>query len=135
MRLNRQWQPDAKQHKEQQLLVKSRLKILSRERNIVLMRECRVCGCERSTIWAKFIENESYFFRRRERTFSAFVCWPCMTKRFLEFESNTLALTWWGMIGFFLGPIYLTANLIEYLWKSTRLAQSKFAGNAPSGSA
>ena len=79
------------------------------------MRPCKVCGCEKPTRWILFTENISYLVARRERTFSGFVCFPCMGKRFVEFELKTLLFTWWGIIGLFLGPAYLLANLTEYI--------------------
>jgi len=61
-----------------------------------------------------FEENISYFFERRYRKFSGNLCFACTTKTFAAFELRTLFGTWWGIIGFFLGPLYILHNLIEY---------------------
>ncbi len=79
------------------------------------VRRCKVCGLERKTRYALFNENISYFFARRVRTLSGFMCARCMTIKFAEFELKTLLLTWWGLIGFFVGPAYLLENLGEYV--------------------
>lgn len=79
------------------------------------IRRCKVCERERRTRYALFNENISYFFARRVRTLSGFMCFRCMTKKFAEFELKTLLFTWWGLIGFFVGPAYLLENLGEYI--------------------
>lgn len=79
------------------------------------VRRCKVCGLERKTRYALFNENISYFFARRVRTLSGFMCVRCMTIKFAEFELKTLLFTWWGLIGFFVGPAYLFENLGEYI--------------------
>ena len=79
------------------------------------VRRCKVCERERKTRYALFNENISYFFARRVRTLSGFMCFRCMSKKFAEFELKTLLFTWWGLIGFFVGPAYLLENLGEYI--------------------
>ena len=86
------------------------------------LRPCRVCNCERQTRYVLLNENISYFVARRERTLSGFLCFSCMSKRFAEFEMNTLFFTWWGIVGVFVGPAYLLGNLIEFLKNSYHFA-------------
>ena len=107
----------AQQKKAQKTVFQARLKALAQERKTLRLRECKVCGKLKPTLWIEYTENISYFFERRERTFSAFVCIRCMGVRFLEYELNTLFFTWWGIIGLVVGPAYLAANLIQYGWK------------------
>lgn len=84
------------------------------------VRECKMCGRPKMTQWAYFQENVSYFFGRQERTLAGFVCFPCMSMSFAEFEIRTLLFTWWGIVGLFVGPAYLVTNLAEYLKLSYR---------------
>jgi len=88
-------------------------------------RECKRCGRIKSTQYVFFIENISYFFARRERTFHGHICFSCMTKTFAIFEIRTLLGTWWGIIGMISGPGYLLENLIEYMKHSYRFVRSK----------
>jgi hypothetical protein len=96
-----------------------------RETTRVERRECKRCGKIKSTQSVFFIENISYFFARRERTFHGHVCFPCMTKTFATFETRTLLGTWWGIIGIICGPGYLVENLVEYVKHSYRFMRSK----------
>lgn len=105
----------SKANEEPQAIIRERLAALERERKILRIRNCIVCGDDKATFWVEYTENISYFYERRERTFSGFACSFCMTKRFLEYEVRTLLFTWWGLIGLFLGPAYLTGNLIEFI--------------------
>lgn len=88
-------------------------------------RTCKICCREKKTRWVMFNENISYFFARRARTFSGFVCISCMSKVFFEFEAKTLLFTWWGIIGLVLGPIYILTNLIEYVRQAAPLLLRK----------
>lgn len=94
---------------------KTTSKLLAERLSGTAIRQCKICGQTRQTRCALFNENISYVVARRERTLCGFFCFPCMTKRFLEFEGKTLALTWWGIIGLFVGPVYLVGNLGEYV--------------------
>ena len=89
------------------------------------LRECKVCRRTKLTQMACFQENMSYFVARQERNFAGFVCFPCMSMSFAKFEIRTLLFTWWGIIGFFLGPAYLVGNLGEYLKLSYRFLKAK----------
>lgn len=90
-----------------------------------VFRRCTLCGQEKHTFWVVFNQNVSYLFARRTREFAGFACLRCMTKCFAEFEVITLFGTWWGVIGFFLGPIILIGNLAEYVKGAYRLTRSK----------
>lgn len=87
-------------------------------------RTCEHCGQERVTLKAQFYENVSYFYERQQRSLDAKLCLPCAAKVFRRFTIRTLFGTWWGLIGFFLGPIILVFNtawflcmLIGFLWQ------------------
>jgi hypothetical protein len=79
------------------------------------LQQCERCGRTGYTQLVLFKENISYFFARRHREFSGHLCFSCATKTFAAFEFRTLVGTWWGIIGFFVGPFYILHNLMEYL--------------------
>ncbi len=89
------------------------------------IRKCERCGDEKSTQLVFFKENISYFFQRRERTFCKHVCFACMSKTFAAYELRTLFGTWWGIIGFFLGPVFLLSNLVEYIKNGWRFVRAR----------
>lgn len=91
------------------------------------IRECKCCGQTKITHFAAFVQNVSYLYERRERRFEGYVCLSCLTKTFALFETRTLFGTWWGIIGFFLGPFYLLWNLLQYLTCLYRFAAIKMA--------
>src|SRR5260221_5746194 len=80
-----------------------------------MTKKCDRCGRTKITSLVTYKENISYFFRRQEREFSGRVCFGCMTLKFVEFELVTLVGTWWGIIGFLLGPVFILMNLLEYI--------------------
>src|SRR5262249_3880640 len=77
--------------------------------------KCSRCGRTRCTQHAVFKQNVSYFFGRKERQFSGDLCFSCVSRTFARVELTTLFGTWWGIIGFWLGPLYIVHNLVEYI--------------------
>ena len=86
---------------------------------------CERCHAKKNTQWCFFKENVSYLFRRNERTFSGSICFRCMTRVFGEFTLKTLFGTWWGIIGAFLGPVFIGSNIIEYLKNTFKFIKGK----------
>ena len=86
---------------------------------------CAACGKFRPTQLVLFRSNVSYFFGRRDRQLCEYLCFPCMSRKFLKFEVVTLLGTWWGLIGLLLGPLYLATNLLEYAKGSLRLGWAR----------
>ena len=85
------------------------------------LRKCDLCGRTKITVSATFKQNVSFFFQRQERTLSGWMCFGCMTRKFLSFEITTLVGTWWGIIGCLLGPVFILRNLSEYLSGSFKI--------------
>jgi hypothetical protein len=69
--------------------------------------------------------NVSYFIGRRQFTLTEHLCWPCATKTFIGYELLTLVGTWWGLIGFIVGPFFLIDNIIQYVRASYCFAFKK----------
>ena len=98
---------------------------VARIQSTTVFRHCVLCGQERHTYWVSFNQNVSWFIGRQHREFTGFACLRCMTAYFIEFELVTLFGTWWGLIGFCLGPLYLIGNLLEYGKGAYRLIRIK----------
>ena len=77
--------------------------------------KCSRCGRTEYTQHLVFKQNVSYFFARKERIFSGDLCFFCASRTFASVELTTLFWTWWGIIGFWLGPLYIAHNLVEYI--------------------
>ena len=78
------------------------------------LRVCEGCNKLKSAQLIQLRMNVSYLFQRHERQTCGYLCFSCMSKTFVVYEISTLLGTWWGIIGAFLGPIYLVTNIIEY---------------------
>jgi hypothetical protein len=87
--------------------------------------KCSRCGRTEYTQHLVFKQNVSYFFARKERQFSSDLCFSCASKTFASVELTTLFGTWWGMIGFWLGPLYVVHNLVEYIIATFRFVRSE----------
>ena len=87
--------------------------------------KCSRCGRTKYTQHLVFKQNVSYFFARKERQFSGDLCFSCASRTFASVELTTLFLTWWGIIGFWLGPLYIVHNLVEYIIATFRFVRSE----------
>lgn len=93
--------------------------------------QCEVCGAPTRSKVVFLRQNISYLWGRQETTFCGRACLRCMTKLFLVFTSKTMVLTWFGIVGAALGPLYILMNCFEYLsavfgmvWRSRRRADA-----------
>lgn len=77
--------------------------------------KCMNCGNETKTVFCHFKQNVSVFFRRNEVIYSGYYCNKCINKIFLLTTTKTLFGTWWGIIGAFLGPVFIINNIKEYI--------------------
>jgi len=87
--------------------------------------KCSRCGRTKYTLHLVFKQNVSYFFGRKEQQFSGDLCFSCASRTFASVELTTLFWTWWGIIGFWLGPLYIVHNLVEYIIATFRFVRSK----------
>ena len=87
--------------------------------------KCSRCGRTKYTLHLVFKQNVSYFFGRKEQQFSGDLCFSCASRTFASVEFRTLFWTWWGIIGFWLGPLYIVHNLVEYIIATFRFVRSK----------
>jgi len=87
--------------------------------------KCSRCGRTEHTQHLVFKQNVSYFFARKERQFSGDLCFSCASRMFARAELTTLFGTWWGIIGYWLGPLYIVHNLVEYIIATFRFVRSE----------
>ena len=87
--------------------------------------KCNRCGRTKYAQHLVFKQNVSYFFARKERQFSGDLCFSCAFRTFASVELTTLLLTWWGIIGFWVGPLYIVHNLVEYIIATFRFVRSE----------
>jgi len=87
--------------------------------------KCSRCGRTEYTQHLVFKQNVSYFFARKERKLSGDFCFLCASRTFTSAELTTLFGTWWGMFGFWVGPLYIVHNLKEYIIGTFRFVHSK----------
>jgi hypothetical protein len=87
--------------------------------------KCCRCGRTKYTQHVVFKQNISYFFGRKERQFSGDFCFSCASTTFANVELTTLFGTWWGIIGFWVGPLYIVHNLVEYIIAAFRFVRSE----------
>lgn len=76
---------------------------------------CEKCGCATTAKVVLFRQNISYLYERRETVFCGRACLRCMTTMFWKFTLTTMLLTWFGVMGMILGPLYIVINCTEYL--------------------
>jgi len=93
--------------------------------NCLAISKCSRCGRTKYTQRPVFKQNVSYLFGRKKRQFSDDLCFSCTSKTFARVELTTLFLTWWGIIGFWLGPLYILHNLVEYIIATFHFVRSK----------
>ena len=76
---------------------------------------CDRCGYHKNRTQSTYRSNVSYIIQRQETTSRGNFCLSCNWQLFRRQTLITLAGTWWGIIGFFLGPVYIFQNLYNYL--------------------
>ena len=87
--------------------------------------KCSLCAQTKYTQHVIFKQSVSYFFGRQEREFSGDLCFSCASRTFASVELITLFGTWWGIIGYWLGPLYIVHNLVEYIIATFRFVRSE----------
>ena len=87
--------------------------------------KCSRCGRTKYTQHLVFKQNVSYFFARKERQFSGDLCFSCASKTFANVELTTLFGTWWGAMGFWVGPLYIIHNFEEYIIANFHFVRSE----------
>ena len=89
-------------------------------------KQCELCGGRAANAGlVYFYGNIGMFVERRRFELKAEMCGPCLHQQFLKFTAMNLFLGWWGMISFWVTPVYLVRNFDEYGQALLRLLRSK----------
>ena len=79
----------------------------------------RVCyNCHRSVPirYVEFYENMGALVVRYQRSFRGQLCRDCVGPVCWQYTRRTLIFGWWGIISFFVTPVFLINNCVRYLW-------------------
>lgn len=87
---------------------------------------CESCGAAAPTQFAELHQNIGMLFMRQSRHVHGHLCRACIERYFWQFTPTTLLLGWWGLISFFITPVYLIGNISTAI-KARRLP----AGRSP----
>jgi hypothetical protein len=79
---------------------------------------CQVCQRAVPTVSVTLMQNIGMLVARQSKTLRGPLCRPCGIQAFKSMTLTTMFLGWWGVISFFLTPIFLIANLVA--WSSLR---------------
>ena len=76
---------------------------------------CRVCRIQGlPTKHVVFHQHIGALVLRFEKKIEGWMCKACIREIFWEYTLITLFFGWWGIISFFMTPLFLTANVIQY---------------------
>jgi hypothetical protein len=78
------------------------------------MSYCQVCQQYAPTRQVTFLQNIGMLVAFRWSKASGMMCRTCGERTFKEMTTITAIFGWWGIISFFLTPIFLVVNLIGY---------------------
>lgn len=76
---------------------------------------CQVCERQVPTRAVSLQLNVGMLIMRSHRAIKGNLCRACTTRFFWEFTLITATLGWWGLISFFLTPIFLVNNGIQLI--------------------
>jgi hypothetical protein len=85
------------------------------------MRNCQGCGDMRLTRFVVFRRNTGMLIARRTHRIAGNLCKACIRRYFWNFELKNLVYGPWGLISFFVTPIYLIRNATTYVVASHKL--------------
>lgn len=83
---------------------------------------CERCGRVAPTSAVIFRQVLGFVVARSTRELSGELCRDCLGQIFRRFSLVTAVGGWWGIISFFVTPLYLAQNLRQY-WASRGLAR------------
>jgi hypothetical protein len=92
---------------------------------------CRVCKVDGPTKEVCFQQNIGMWFARRSLKLKAELCRRCMGAYFRSFTLTTLFLGWFGIISFFVTPVFIVSNVVQYLGARSLPEPGPSASNLP----
>lgn len=97
----------------------------------VELHQCEVCGVLTRAKIVCLRQNISYLWARQETVFCGRACPRCLTRMALSFTFKTLLLTWFGVVGVAVGPLYILFNVYEALSALGGVAFARMRQPAP----
>lgn len=79
---------------------------------------CQICGATGPTKHVTFRQNVGVILFRFHKKVEGHLCPRCAQKTFQEMTWITFFAGWWGIVSFFVTPVYLVLNLANYLGAS-----------------
>ena len=76
---------------------------------------CEACGVEAPTKHVEYHQNIGALIMRFHQTVEGDLCKSCVHKYFWKITVINLFLGWWGVISFFVTPVFILLNLVRYL--------------------
>jgi hypothetical protein len=98
---------------------------------------CQGCHREAPTARVTFHQHTGAVVLMFHRHITANLCQECIDRYFKEYSLHTLLLGWWGLISFFVTPVCLLMNVVNYAGakpRSEKLADGYAAVPVQSGS-
>ncbi len=80
----------------------------------IAMARCQTCGRRCTTQWVSIRQNIGLVYSRRTRTIEGELCRDCIRKYCLKYTAVNLVGGWWGVISFFVTPVFIVGNIYEY---------------------
>ncbi|HXJ71659.1 MAG TPA: hypothetical protein VNM37_02360 [Candidatus Dormibacteraeota bacterium] len=76
---------------------------------------CNACGVEAPTKHVEFHQNIGALIMRFHHTAEGDMCKSCVHKFFWRMTLVNLFLGWWGVISFFVTPVFIMMNVVRYV--------------------
>lgn len=78
-------------------------------------RGCQICGSLAPTKQVEFNQNVGYLIARSYSQIKGRLCKNCIDREFRKKTLITLFFGWWGTISFFITPVYLIGNIVNFI--------------------
>jgi ribosomal protein S14 len=79
-----------------------------------MMLRCQMCGQYATTRLVSIRQNIGAAYMRFTKIIEGELCRKCIRKYSLQYTAVNLVAGWWGIISFFVTPVYIVNNIYEY---------------------
>jgi hypothetical protein len=76
---------------------------------------CRHCGVSAPTKYVEFRRNIGMLVVRRSESIKGTLCKRCINQFFWSYTAVTLIAGWWGVVSFFVTPVFIVLNIVTVL--------------------
>ncbi len=78
-------------------------------------RGCQLCGSLAPTKNVRFYQNIGMLIAFQYSSIGGIFCKKCINEEFKKKTLTTLLLGWWGVISFFVAPLFIFYNVIRFI--------------------